>query len=121
MAQQSSDHLNHYNHKIQFLQLCGNQLLESIKSLEIGMNRRKQQNEQVHPDDLNRMYLMTRNFLQMLAEIKTCQYLKMTHKLVNFNDEFYITICDTFFKGFVRRFNTILKAHDNEIDFSINS
>ena len=48
MAQQSSD--NHYNEKIQFLQSSGRQLLESIKSLEIGMNRRKQQNEQVHPD-----------------------------------------------------------------------
>ena len=122
MAQQSSDHLNHYNHKIQFLQLCGNQLLESIKSLEIGMNRRKQQNEQVHPDDLNRMYLMTRNFLQMLAEIKTCQYFKTTHKLFNFNDEFYICTCNVFFQDLVRRFNTILKADvNNEIDFSINS
>ena len=121
MAQQSSDYLNHYNQKIQFLQLCGNELLNSIKSLEIGMNRRKHQNEQVHPDDLNRMYLMTRNFLQLLSEIKTCEYLKTTHKLFNFNDEFYITTCDVFFKNFVRRFNAILKANDNEIDFSINS
>lgn len=118
MAQQSSDYLNHYNQKIQFLQSCGSQVLQSILMLEIGMNRRKQQNEQVHPDDLNRMYLMTRNFLQMLSEIKTCQYLKTTHKLVNFNDEFYITTCDVFFKDLVRRFNTLVKT---EIDFSINS
>ena len=122
MAQQSSDYLNHYNQKIQFLQSCGSQVLQSILMLEIGMNRRKHQNEQVHPDDLNRMYLMTRNFLQMLSEIKTCQYLKTTHKLVNFNDEFYITTCDVFFKDFVRRFNTLVKADvNNEIDFSINS
>ena len=101
MAQQSF--IDHYNQKIQFLNLCGNELLQSILMLEIGMNRRKQQNEQVHPDDLNRMYLMTKNFLQMLSEIKTCQYLKTTDKLVNFNDEFY-------------------KADvNNKIDFSINS
>ena len=120
MAQQSLDHLNYYNRKIEFLQLYGNQLLESIKSLEIEMNRRKQQNEQVDANDLNRMYLMTRNFLQLLSEIRTCEYLKTTHHLVNFNDEFYIEICNVFFKYNVRRFNTILKAHDNEIDFSIN-
>ena len=43
MAQQSSDYLNHYNEKIQFLKLCGDQLLQAILALEIGMNRRKQQ------------------------------------------------------------------------------
>ena len=65
---------------------------------------------------------MTRNFLQMLAEIRTCQYHKTTHKLVNFNDEFYISTCNIFFQHFVRRFNTILKADvNNEIDFTINS
>lgn len=121
MTQQSLDYLNHYNRKIQFLHLCGNKLLQSILTLEIGMNRRKQQNEQVD-DDLNRMYMMVRNFLQMLAEIKTCEYLKTTHKLFNFNDEFYICTCNVFFQDLVRQFNTILKANvNNEIDFSINS
>ena len=119
MAQQP-DYLNHYNKRIQFLQLCGNELLKSVLMLEIGMNRRKHQNEEVHPDDLNRMYLMSRNFLQTLSEIKTCQYLKTTHKLVNFNDEFYITTCNVFFRDYVRKFNAILKAN-SEIDFSINN
>ena len=135
MAQESLD--NHYNQRIQYLQVCGRQLLESIKSLEIGMNRRHQQNEQVHPDDLNRMYSMTKNFFQLLAEIKNCQYLKTTHKLVNFNEEFYITTCDVFFKNHIRQFNAEFKTNvfykelvqrfnaefntNNEIDFSINS
>ena len=118
MAQQSSDYLNHYNEKIQFLKLCGDQLLQAILALEIGMNRRKQQNEEVHPNDLNRLYLMARNFLQMLAEIKTCEYLKTTHKLVNFNDEFYICTCNVFFQDLIRQFKRLMLI--NEIDFSIN-
>ena len=64
------NYLNNYDQRIHFLRSQGDQLLESIKALEIGMNRRKQQNEEVHPDDLNCLYLMARNFLQLLAEIK---------------------------------------------------
>ena len=58
MAQQSLYYLNNYNQKIQCLQTYGDQLLESIKMLEIGMNRRKQQNEQPHQDEVNCMHAM---------------------------------------------------------------
>lgn len=125
MAQQSLYYLNNYNQKIQFLRSQGDQLLESIKMLEIGMNRRKQQNEPVHLYELDQMYSMVKNLFLMLAEIKTCEYFKMTHQFINFNEDFYKKTCDAFFKDLVRKFNARLNAKrlnaNGQIDFSIHS
>ena len=41
------NYLNNYDQRIHFLRSQGDQLFESIKALEIRMNRRKQQNEEV--------------------------------------------------------------------------
>ena len=103
MTQQLLYCLNNYNHKIQFLRTEGNQLLESIKMLEIGMNRRKQQLQQPHPDELYCLYLMTRDLLRMLAEIKTCEYFKMTQQLINFNEDLYKKTCHAFFRDLVHK------------------
>ena len=125
MAQQSLYYLNNYNQRIQTLRTCGDQLLERIKMLEIGMNRRKQQNERPHQDELDCMYSMARDLFRMLAEIKTCEYFKATHQLINFNEDFYKKTCHIFFRDLVRQFNIRLKARrfnvNCQIDFSINS
>ena len=39
---------NSYIQRIQFLRTSGDELLQRIQMLEIGMNRRKQQNQQPH-------------------------------------------------------------------------
>ena len=115
--------LENYDRRIQFLRSQGNQLLNSIKSLEIGMNRRKQQLEQPHMAEIDWMYCMVKTFFGILAEIKTCEYFKMVKKLVSLNDHFYQKTCNAFCNDFVRKFNAKLNARrlsaNNEIDFLI--
>ena len=53
MANQMLLFLDNYDHRIQFLRSEGDQLLESIKALEIGMNRRKQQHQQIHMTEID--------------------------------------------------------------------
>ena len=123
MASQMLHYLHNYDQRIHFLRSQGDQLLESIKALEIGMNRRRQQYQQVHPTEIDWMYSMARNLFEMLAEIKTCKYFKMTHKLVNFDDDFYKKTCHAFFRDLVRQFNARLNAKrlnkNGQIDFSV--
>ena len=118
MANQMLLFLDNYDQRIQFLRSEGDQLLESIKALEIGMNRRKQQHQQVHMTEIDWMYCLVKKLLGMLAEIKTCEYFKMIKKLVSLNDDFY-----TFFSDLVRKFNARLNARrlnaESKIDFSI--
>ena len=125
MANQMLVFLDNYDHRIQFLRSEGDQLLESIKALEIGMNRRKQQLEQVHMTEIDWMYHFVKKLLGMLAEIKTCEYFKMTKKLVSLNDDFYKKTCNAFFTDLVRKFNARLNAKrlnaNGRIDFSIGS
>ena len=125
MAQEMLYYLDNYDRRIQFLRSQGDQLLESIRSLEIGMNRRKQQHQQVHMTEIEWMYSMAKNLFEMLAEIKTCKYFKMTKKLVSLNDDFYKKTCRAFFKDIVRKFNAKLNAKrlnaNGKIDFSIQS
>ena len=98
MANQMLCYLDNYDHRIQFLRSQGDQLLESIKSLEIGMNRRKQQHQQIHMTEIDWLYSMAKNLFEMLAEIKTCEYFKMTKKLVSLNDDFYKKTCRASFR-----------------------
>ena len=125
MANQMLVFLDNYDRRIQFLRSEGDQLLDSIKSLEIGMNRRKQQHQPVHMTDIDWMYCLVKKLIGMLAEIKTCEYFKMTKKLVSLNDDFYKKTCHAFFKDIVRKFNARLyekrlNAND-KIHFSIKS
>ena len=125
MANQMLCYLDNYDHRIQFLRSQGDQLLESIKALEIGMNRRKQQHQQVHMTEIDWMYSMAKNLFEMLAEIKTCEYFKMTKKLVSLNDDFYKKTCRAFFRDLVRQFNAKLNVKrlnaNGKIHFSIHS
>ena len=62
MANQMVVFLENYDRRIQFLRSQGDQLLDSIKSLEIGMNRRKQHLEQPHKAEIDWMYCMVKTF-----------------------------------------------------------
>ena len=123
MANQMVVFLENYDRRIQFLRSQGDQLLDSIKSLEIGMNRRKQHLEQPHIAEIDWMYCMVKTFFGMLAEIKTCEYFKIVKKLVSSNDHFYQKTCNAFFNDLVRKFNARLNARrlnaNNDIDFLI--
>ena len=70
---------------------------------------------------------MTKDLLKMLAEIKTCEYFKMTKQLVCLNDKLYKVTSRAFFRDLVRQFNSKLNARKrkrlkrlNQIDFSIH-
>ena len=121
---------NSYNQRIQFLRTCGDQLLQRIQMLEIGMNRRKQQNQQPHQDEITSLHAMVTKLLQMLAEINVCQYFQLTNELFNPNDYYYKQMCIIYFQNLMLKFNLKLKAIrierikrnliDAEIDFTIS-
>ena len=124
MANQMLLFLDNYDRRKQFLRSEGDQLLESIKSLEIGMNRRKQLHQPFHTTEIDWMYCMVKKLIGMLAEIKTCEYFKMTKTLVSLNDDFYKKTCYAFFNDIVQKFNAKLYARrlnaNNEIHFLIH-
>ena len=107
-------YINFYNQRIQFLRLNGDQLLESIRILEIQINRQNQQYKQQ-----NRwLYSMAKDLLKMLAEIKTCEYFKSVKLLVCLNDALYKITFDAFFKDLTRQFNSKLYAkRKKRLDF----
>ena len=123
MANQMLTFLDNYDRRIEFLRTEGDQLLESIKSLEIGMNRRKQQGQQPYMHEVDWMYRLVKKFFGMLAEIKTCEYFKIIKELVSFNDDFYKKTCYAFFCDYIRKFNRTLNARrlnaSGKIDFSV--
>ena len=92
--------------RIQFLRTCGDQLLQQIQSLEIGMNRRKQQNQQPHKDEITMMKSPVKKLLYLLAEINTCQYFQK----YQFNFIYYQKLMLKF----------ILKLKARNINFTIN-
>ena len=124
MAQQMVNYFNRYNQRIQFLRAQGDQVMQQILSMEIGMNRRKQQKQQPHNDDIVNMQSMVVNVLKMLAEIKTCEYFKTTHQLHNPDDYYYKQMCYRYFKYLLLHFNVKLKAKHTDqnqyVDFLIS-
>ena len=83
MAQAMINHYNDHQQRIQFLRSSGDILLQRIKTLEINMNRRKQQNQHPFVQDINSLNAMVKKLLQMLAEINTCQYFQLTNEPFN--------------------------------------
>ena len=127
MENQMLHYIDFYNQRIQFLRSDGDQLLDSIRMLEIQINRQKQRYERIYLYQNNWMYSMTKDLLKMLAEIKTCEYFKMTKQLVCLNDKLYKVTSRAFFRDLVRQFNSKLNARKrkrlkrlNQIDFSIH-
>ena len=115
--------INYYN-RIQFLRTNGNQLLQRIQMLEIGMNRRKQQNQQPYENEITMLQSMVKELLQMLAEINTCEYFQKYP--FNHNDYYYKQMCTRYFNDLMLKFIFELKARrrrrnlNYDIDFMIN-
>ena len=105
MTNQMLVFLQNYDRRIQFLQSQGDQLLQSIKSLEIEMNKRRQQYLQPYQYEINWICSMTLNLLEMLAEIKACKYFKITHKFVFFDDHLYKVTSNAIKRDLVQKFN----------------
>ena len=127
MAQSMINHFNFYNERIQFLRWQGDQLMQRIQMLEIGMNRRKQQNQQPYDDEIIALHSMVKKLLQMLAEINTCQYFKLTKEIFNTNDYYYKQMCTRYFQDLMLKFSLELKARrtrrnlNYDIDFMISA
>ena len=98
------DHYNDYQQRILFLRSSGDVLLQRIKTLEINMNRRKQQNQQPFVQDINSLNAMVKKLLQMLAEINTCQYFQLTNEPFNFYSPYFTQMCNRYFEDFIRQF-----------------
>ena len=126
MTQSMVNYYNSYNQRIQFLRTHGDQLMQRIQMLEIGMNRRKQQCQPPHENEVNSLHSMVKKLLQMLAEINTCQYFQLTKELYNNNEYYYKQMCTRYFEDLMLKFTLKLKTrrarHDlnYDIDFMIS-
>ena len=105
------DCYNRYNQRIQLLRANGDQLLQRIQMLEIGMNRRKQQNQQPHENEVISLRSMVKKLLEMLAEINTCQYFQVTKQLFNTNDYYYKQMCTRYFEYLMKKFTLESKTY----------
>ena len=116
MRQSTINHYNSYNQRIQFLRTEGNELMQQIQMLEISMNRRKQQNQQPHKDEITMLQWLVKKLLYFLAEINTCQYFQ--NYQFNGNSYNYKQMCTRYYQDLMLRF--ILKLQSRNIDFTIN-
>ena len=117
MSQSTINYYNSYNQRIQFLRTCGDQLLQRIQMLEIGMNRRKQQNQQPHKDEITMLELSVKKLLYFLAEINTCQYF-LAYPFFNCTKYYYKQMCTRYYQDLMQKF--ILKLKARNINFTIN-
>ena len=98
------NHYNYYQERIQFLRSSGDILLHRVKTLEINMNRRKQQNQQPFVQDINSLNAMVKKLLQMLAEINTCQYFQLTNEPFNCYSPYFTRTCNRYFEDLMQQF-----------------
>ena len=68
MGQLMIDHHNIYQVQINHIRTHGDVLLQRIKTLEIKMNQKKQQNQQASQQDINSLNAMVKKLLRMLAQ-----------------------------------------------------
>ena len=117
---------SNYDQKIRFLRSQGDQLLQSIKLLETEMNQRRQRCLQPYLYQINGICQMTEMLFEMLAEIKACEYFKLTQRLVFFNDDLFQITASAIKRDLINKFNAKLYARDNsnndddDIDFLIS-
>ena len=90
--------------------------MQRIQMLEIGMNRRKQQNQQPHEDEITMLQSLVKKLLYILAEINTCQYFE--NYQFNGNGYNYKQMCTRYYQDLMLKF--ILKLKSRNIDFIIN-
>ena len=117
---------SNYDQRIRFLRSQGDQLLQSIKLLEIEMNQRRQRYLQPYLYQINGICQMTEMLFEMLAEIKACEYFKLTQRLVFFNDDLFQITAIAIKRDLINKFNAKLYARHNsnndndDIDFLIS-
>lgn len=110
MAQIMINNYNQYQQQIHLLRAHGDVLLERIKILEIKMNKRKQQNEEADPKDINSLNAMVKKLLRMLAKINTYEYYQLTNEpFIRVNDFYFNHIFNNYFEDYIRRFITQLR------------
>ena len=95
---------NHLNQRIQLLRLSGDILLRKINRLETHMNKRKQQNQYPFKQDIDLLNQLVKRLLQMLAEIKTCQYYQVIFEKINIFSPRYIEMRNRLFENLIRQF-----------------
>ena len=105
MAQIMIKNYNQYQKQIHGLRAHGDVLLQRIKILEIKMNKRKQQNEEADPKDINSLNAMVKKLLRMLAKINTYEYYQLTNEpFIRINDFYFNHIFNNYFEDYIRRF-----------------
>ena len=109
MTQIMIEQFNQLNQRIQLLRATGDILLRQINRLETHMNKRKQQNQYPFKQDIDLLNQLVIRLLQMLAEIKTCQYFQLNFERINIFSLRYIEIRNRLFENLIRQFITDLK------------
>ena len=98
------DQFNQLNQRIQLLRSTGDIVLQQINRLETRMNKRKQQNQYPIKRDIDLLNQLVIRLLQMLAEIKTCQYYQVIVERINIFSPRYIEMRNRLFENLIRQF-----------------
>ena len=98
------DQFNQLNQRIQLLRSTGDIVLQQINRLETRMNKRKQQNQYPINRDIDLLNQLVKRLLQMLAEIKTCQYYQVIVERINIFSPRYIEMRNRLFENLIRQF-----------------
>ena len=99
-----------YQKEIVYLRCHGNELLEQIKKHETKLNRLKQQKIQPSKDDLDKLDLMVKQLLHMLALIYTYQYFQSQNKtLTSHGYAYFHNTTNSYYLNLVKCFNVKLK------------
>ena len=98
------DQFNQLNQRIQLLRSTGDIMLQQINRLETRMNKRKQQNQYPIKRDIDLLNQLVIRLLQMLAEIKTCQYYQVIVERINIFSPRYIEMRNRLFENLIRQF-----------------
>ena len=98
------DQFNQLNQRIQLLRSTGDIVLQQINRLETRMNKRKQQNQYPIKRDIDLLNQLDIRLLQMLAEIKTCQYYQVIVERINIFSPRYIEMRNRLFENLMRQF-----------------
>ena len=98
------DQFNQLNQRIQLLRSTGDIVLQQINRLETRINKRKQQNQYPIKRDIDLLNQLVIRLLQMLAEIKTCQYYQVIVERINIFSPRYIEMRNRLFENLIRQF-----------------
>ena len=116
MSQQQNWIYKSYQKEIVYLRWKGDELLKEINQYESKLNQLKKQKIQPNKENLDKLDLMIKQLLYMLALIYTYQYFQSQNKpLTSFGYVYFNNTINSYYVNTLRCFNVKLKARINKL------